>query len=147
MAPKVELTDSSWNSFRFHADGHVRIISVVPSIDTRVCEQQTYLLAETETVNPKVERVTISRDLPTAQKRFAIESGLSNVTFMSDYRSGSFGKAAGLMMADSGLLARAVMVVDQKGTVRHLQIVPDLARLPDLARAIEVANSLVTEAP
>jgi thiol peroxidase len=145
--PEVELIDSSWNSFHFHPDGHVRIISVVPSIDTRVCEQQTHLLAETETVNPKVERVTISRDLPTAQKRFAMEAGLSNVTFMSDYRAGSFGKAAGLMMADSGLLARAVLVVDQKGAVRHLQIVPDLARLPDLARAIEVANSLVRDAP
>lgn len=140
--PNIQLTDSTWNSYKFAADGKVKIISVVPSIDTRVCEQQTHLLSETETVDPKVQRITLSRDLPAAQARFAQEAGMNNITFVSDYKDGSFGKAAGLLMKDSGLLARAVLVVDQQGKVRYLQIVPDITKLPNMAKAIEVANSL-----
>lgn len=145
VLPEVDLVDVKWQDYRFAADGKVKIISVVPSIDTRVCEQQTHLLSDTDVANPKIQRVTISRDLPAAQQRFAQESGMENVQFLSDYKSGAFGKASGLLMKDSGLLARAVLVVDKNGQVRHLQIVPDISKLPDISRAIDVANSLVDD--
>lgn len=143
VLPAVSLVDVKWQDYRFASDGRVKIISIVPSIDTKVCEQQTHLLSETEAADPKIQRVTISRDLPAAQQRFALESGMDNVQFLSDYKAGAFGKASGLLMKESGLLARAVLVVDKNGQVRYLQIVPDITKLPDISRAIEVANSLV----
>jgi thioredoxin-dependent peroxiredoxin len=141
--PTVALTDDAWGEFAFKADGRVKLVSIVPSIDTKVCEEQTHILSETEMLNPKVERITISRDLPAAQKRFATEASLTNVKYLSDYKSGSFGKASGLLMEESGLLARAVAVVDGEGKVRYLQVVPDVTNLPDMARAIEEANQLI----
>ena len=141
--PGVELTDSKWGAYAFKGDGKVKVISVVPSIDTRVCEQQTHVLGDSRTLNPKIERVTISRDLPAAQARFAAESDLTNVHYYSDYRAGGFGKASGLLIEENGLLARSVIVVDGAGTVRYMQVVPDITNLPDMERAFEAANKLV----
>jgi thiol peroxidase len=141
--PAVALTDSEWAPFTFKADGKVKLVSVVPSIDTRVCEQQTHILGEASALDPRVERITVSRDLPAAQKRFALESNLTNVTYLSDYRAGSFGRATGLLMKGSDLLARAVFVVDGQGKVRYLQVVPEVSSLPDMPRAIAEANELV----
>ncbi len=143
--PNVELTNSNWLGFTFAGDGHVKIISIVPSIDTKICEQQTQLLSDTAAIDPRIERFTVSRDLPGAQKRFADDAGIDNMTFLSDYKSGAFGKASGLLMADTDLLARAIIVVDQNGLVKHLQIVPEMTSLPDLAKAVEVANTLIGE--
>jgi thiol peroxidase len=141
--PAVALTDSEWSPFTFKPDGKVKLVSVVPSIDTRVCEQQTHILGETSALDPRVERITVSRDLPAAQKRFAVESKLTNVRYLSDYRAGSFGRATGLLMKGSDLLARAVFVVDGQGKVRYLQVVPEVSSLPDMPRAIAEANELV----
>ena len=140
--PTVALTDANWGSYSFKGDGKIRIVSIVPSIDTKVCEQQTHLLSEAKNLDPKVERVTLSRDLPPAQKRFALESNLTNITYLSDFKAGGFGKASGLLIEDVGLLARAVAVVDGLGKVRYLQVVPDLGNLPDMEHAISVANQL-----
>lgn len=123
----------------------VLIISVVPSIDTKVCEEQTHYLGEHGTNLPAaIERITISRDTPFAQKRFSEAAKLLNVTFLSDYRDGSFGKATGLLIDDSMLLARSVIVVDQKGIVRYIQVVPELSHLPDLEAAFLKAESLLS---
>jgi thiol peroxidase len=125
--------------------GKVLIISVVPSIDTKVCEEQTHNLGEQGTnLSAAVERITISRDTPFAQKRFSEEAKLLNVTFLSDYRDGSFGKSTGLLIDDSMLLARSVIVVDQKGIVRYIQVVPELSHLPDLEAAFLKAESLLS---
>lgn len=124
-------------------DGTVKIISIVPSIDTPVCEQQTHLLSESKTIHPTIERITISKDLPYAQRRFVTESKLNNVKYYSDYRDGKFGKNTGLEIQRNGLLARAVVVVDGKGIVRYLQIVPEVTNMPDMDRAFLAANQLV----
>lgn len=125
--------------------GKVRIISVVPSLDTKVCEQQTHHLSEkNKGLDRMVELITVSIDTPFAQKRFADEARITNVTFLSDYRGGDFGKTYGLFLKDPHILARAVMVVDAQNKVRHLQITPELAQLPDMDEAFRVAKSLVT---
>jgi thiol peroxidase len=125
--------------------GKVRIISVVPSLDTKVCEQQTHYLSEkNKGLDKMVELITVSIDTPFAQKRFAEEAKISNVTFLSDYRNADFGKAYGLFLKDPHILARAVMVVDAQNTVRHLQITPELAQLPDMDEAFQVARKLIT---
>jgi thiol peroxidase len=126
--------------------GKVRIISVVPSLDTPVCEQQTHILSErNKGLDKMVELITVSVDTPFAQKRFAGEAKIANVTFLSDYRGGEFGKTHGLFLEGPHILTRAVMVVDKTNTIRYLQITPEIAQLPDMEEAFQFARRLVTE--
>jgi len=125
--------------------GKVRIISVVPSLDTPVCEQQTHYLSEkNKGLDKMIELVTVSVDTPFAQKRFAQEANIANVTFLSDYRDAAFGKTYGLLLNGPHILARTVMVVDARNTVRYLQITPELTQLPNMDEAFAVAKSLIT---
>ncbi len=126
--------------------GKVRIISVVPSLDTPVCEQQTHLLSErNKGLDKMVELITVSVDTPFAQKRFAAEAKIANVTFLSDYRGAEFGKTHGLFLEGPHILTRAVLVVDKTNTIRYLQITPEIAQLPDMEEAVQFARRLVTE--
>jgi len=125
--------------------GKVRIISVVPSLDTPVCEQQTHYLSEkNKGLDKMIELVTVSLDTPFAQKRFAGDARITNVTFLSDNRGAEFGMAYGLLLKGPHVLARTVMVVDAQNTVRYLQITPELTQLPNLDEAFAVAKSLIT---
>src|SRR5262249_23291565 len=92
-----------------------------------------------------VELITISIDTPFAQKRFAKETKINNVTFLSDYRGGDFGKAHGLFLKEPHILARTVMIVDAQNTIRYLQITPELAQLPDMDQALTFARSLIAQ--
>lgn len=124
--------------------GKVLLVSMVPSIDTKVCESQTHYLGEQGSkLSPDITRITISRDTPFAQKRFAEEAKLTNLTYLSDYRDGSFGRATGLLVEDTMLLARAVIVVDKAGIVRYIQVVPELSHLPDMESAFAKAEALL----
>ncbi len=123
--------------------GKVRIISVVPSIDTPVCEQQTHYLSEKNTgLDEEVELITVSVDTPFAQSRFAREAKIENVTFLSDFRSGEFGRSHGLLVEGPHFLARTVLVVDRDNVIRHLQVNDELAALPDMEAAFEAARAL-----
>ena len=126
--------------------GSVLFLSIVPSLDTPVCEEQTHYLGEEGAKLPKeVRRITISRDTPFAQKRFAKEAKLTDLQYLSDYREGEFGKATGLLMEKMMLLARSVVLVDKKGTVRYIQVVPEITRLPDMEKAFQKAMELAKE--
>ena len=126
--------------------GSVLFLSIVPSLDTAVCEEQTHYLGEEGEKLPKeIRRITISRDTPFAQKRFAKEAKLTHLQYLSDYKEGEFGKAAGLLMEKTLLLARSVVLVDKKGTIRYIQVVPEIARLPDLEKAFQKALDLNQE--
>jgi thiol peroxidase len=123
--------------------GQVLLLSIVPSLDTKVCEVQTHDLDEQGAKLPSdIVRITISRDTPFAQKRFAEEAKLTTLTYLSDYRDGSFGRATGLLIEDNMLLARAVILVDKKGIVRYLQVVPELSHLPDLEMVLRKAEEV-----
>jgi thioredoxin-dependent peroxiredoxin len=125
--------------------GKVRIISVVPSLDTPVCEQQTHYLSEkNKGLDKMVELVTVSLDTPFAQKRFAGDARITNVTFLSDHRGAEFGMTYGLYLKGPHVLARSVMVIDAQNMVRYLQVTPELTQLPNLDEAFAVARSLVT---
>ncbi|MSQ60455.1 MAG: thiol peroxidase [Betaproteobacteria bacterium] len=131
----VNLADSS---------GKVRIISVVPSLDTPTCDKQTHELSEKNAgLDKSVELVTVSMDLPFAQTRFAKEAKISNITFLSDYKDREFGNNNGLMIAPLGLLARAVIVTDKDNIVRYLQVVPEVTALPDMQAAMQAARGLL----
>lgn len=144
---KVAQNDLSLvNIAETKGSGKVRIISVVPSLDTPVCEQQTHILSErNKGLDKMVELITVSIDTPFAQKRFAGEAKIANVTFLSDYRGAEFGKTHGLFLEGPSLLTRAVMVIDKTNTVRYLQITPELTQLPDMEEAFQFARRLVTE--
>ena len=143
--PAVNLTEAS--SMKMvdlsRQTGAVLFLSIVPSIDTDVCEAQTHYLGEKGDKLPAgVRRFTISRDTPFAQMRFAKEARLKDIQYLSDYREGAFGLAAGLLIDELRLLARAVVVVDPAGIVRYLQVVPEITRLPDMEKAFAEAAAL-----
>lgn len=126
------------------AKGKVRIISIVPSIDTPVCEEQTHELSEKNGgLDKQVELITVSMDLPFAQKRFAKEAKIHNVTFLSDYKAGEFGKNTGLLIQPLHLLARTVLVVDKDNVIRYMQVVPEITNLPDMQAAMKAAKGLL----
>ena len=121
----------------------VLFLSIVPSLDTPVCEEQTHYLGEMGDRLPKsVKRIVISRDTPFAQKRFAKEAKLTDLQYLSDYKQGDFGRSTGLLTEGLMLLARSVIIVDKEGTVRYIQVVPEMAHLPDMEKALEKAIEL-----
>jgi len=123
--------------------GKVRIISVVPSLDTPVCEQQTHALSEKNAgLDKTVQFITVSMDLPFAQKRFSEKAKIGNILFLSDYKSADFGKNFGLLIKPLHLLSRSVLVVDKDNVVRYIQVVPEITELPDLEKAMQVAKTL-----
>ena len=125
--------------------GSVLFLSIVPSIDTKVCEAQTHFLGEEGDVLPTtIRRIAISRDTPFAQARFAEEANLEDIQYLSDYKEGAFGRSTGLLMEGPRFLARSVMLVDKQGIVQYIQVLPDITHLPDMdkafAKAIELDN-------
>lgn len=126
--------------------GKVLFLSIVPSVDTKVCEAQTHYLGEEgDRLPSEVQRIAISRDLPFAQKRFAEEAKLTDLRYLSDYKEGEFARATGLLVDGLKLLARSVVIVDKRGSVRYLQIVPEIAHLPDMESAFLKAEQLAGE--
>lgn len=123
--------------------GSILFLSIVPSLDTPVCDAQTHYLGEQgDKLPPQIKRITISRDTPFAQKRFAKEAKLTDLQYLSDHGEGAFGRSAGLLIDDLMLLSRSVILVDREGKVRYIQVVPDISHLPDMERAFQKAEEL-----
>jgi thiol peroxidase len=145
--PSVDMVDAmTMQRVNLSKDmkGFILFLSVVPSLDTAVCEAQThYLNDHGDKLPPQAKMITISRDTPFAQKRFAMEAKTKNIQFLSDYKEGAFGRATGLLMDGLMLLARSVIIVDKDGKVRYIQVVPEITHLPDMERAFEEAQKLV----
>ena len=122
--------------------GKVVIISSVPSLDTPVCDIQTRKFNE-EAAKLSADAVvlTISMDLPFAQKRWCGAAGVDNVRTLSDHRDASFATAFGVLIKELRLLARAVFVVDKAGNVCYIQIVNELTHEPDYEPAIDAARA------
>ena len=148
--PETRLIDAATMQSVNLADnrGKVLFLSIVPSIDTRVCEEQTHFLGEQgDRLPPAVRRITVSRDTPFAQARFAEEARLKDIDYLSDYQEGEFGRSVGLLIESSRLLARAIILVDARGVVRYTQVVPDTTHLPDMEKAFAEAEKLAREIP
>jgi thioredoxin-dependent peroxiredoxin len=143
-APDFEVTANDLSPVKFSSfTGKVCIIASVPSLDTSVCDMETRKFNEKASqLGSDVNVLTISMDLPFAQKRWCGAAGIKNLQTLSDYRDASFGKAYGVLIKDLRLLARAVFVVDKKGVVRYLQIVPEIATEPDYDAALKAVKDL-----
>ena len=124
-----------------NSKGKVRIISVVPSIDTGVCDAQTRRFNEDASNLSNVEVLTISMDLPFAQKRWCASNGLENVQTLSDHRDASFGEAYGVLIKELRLLARSVFVVDSNDKVTYVEYVSEATNHPNYEAAIEAAKT------
>ena len=114
------------------------ILNIFPSVDTGVCAMSVRTFNERAAGLENTTVLCISRDLPFAQARFCGAEGIENVTVASDFRT-TFGETYGVTMTTGpleGLLARAVIVLDEKGNVTHSQLVPEIKQEPDYEAAI-----------
>lgn len=118
----------------------VKLISVVPSLDTGVCDAQTRRFNEEADKLGNVKVLTVSMDLPFAQKRWCGANGIENVETLSDHREASFGKAYGALIEELRLLARSVFVVDSSNKVTYVQYVPEATDHPDYESALQAAK-------
>ena len=141
MAPAVQLVDPKMETIDLGAlRGKLVVLSVVPSIDTRVCETQTHRVSDAiGALPPNTAVITVSRDLPFAQGRFA-EDALTQTLMGSDYRGGGFGRAFGIEVKETGLLVRSVWVIGRDGKVAYRELVADQSTEPDYAALIEAAK-------
>lgn len=118
--------------------GHILLIASVPSLDTGVCDAQTRRFnQEAAGFSPDVRVLTVSMDLPFAQRRWCGAAGIDRVVTLSDHRDASFGTAWGTLIKELRLLARAVFVVDRSGTITYVEYVPEATDHPDYVKAIE----------
>lgn len=122
--------------------GKTVVLSVVPSVDTKVCAIQTRTFNEKAAALGKdVVILTISMDLPMAQKRFCAAEGIQQVVTLSDYRHWDFANKYGQRIKENGLLARAIYVIGADGVIKHKQIVPELTTEPDYDAALKAISS------
>lgn len=143
-APDFTVTANDLSPFQFSSmQNKVRIISVVPSLDTPVCDAQTRQFNEEAAKLAGVEVLTISMDLPFAQARWCGAAGIDKVKCYSDYRDANFGKQYGAFIKELHLDTRAVFVVDQNDVVRHVEYVKEVTSLPQYEPAIACAKQLL----
>ncbi len=119
----------------------VRIFSVVPSLDTPVCDAQTKRFNEEATKLPGVVIYTVSMDLPFAQKRWCGNFGIDKIKMLSDHRSGSFGEHYGTLIKDMRIESRAIFVLDKDDTIKYVEYVKEVAEHPDYEAALAAAKS------
>ncbi|MFC7395228.1 thiol peroxidase [Scopulibacillus cellulosilyticus] len=130
---KVTLADSK---------GKIRLISVVPSLDTGVCDEQTRRFnKEAASLGDDVKVLTISADLPFAQSRWCGAAGINAVETLSDHYSMSFGKAYGTYMKEHRLECRAIFVVNSEDVVTYVEYVPEVTQHPNYEAALEAVKS------
>src|SRR4051812_28409256 len=128
----VKLTDTG---------SKTRIFSVVPSLDTPVCDAQTKRFNEEAAKMGDVDIYTVSMDLPFAQKRFCNSFALDNVKMLSDHREASFGRAYGTLIKELRILSRAIFVVGPDNKLKHVEYVPEVGNFPDYEAALAAVKS------
>ena len=144
-APDVALLGNDLSPVQLSAyKGKVCVISVVPSLDTPVCDMQTRKFnEEAGSLGEHVAILTMSMDLPFAQARWCGAAGVDKVATLSDHRDAAFGEAFGLFIKELRLLARAVLVVDQEGIIQYNQLVKEVTEEPDYSAVLEAVKKLV----
>ena len=119
----------------------VRIFSVVPSLDTPVCDAQTKRFNEEAASLPGVEIYTVSMDLPFAQKRWCGAFGVDKVKMLSDHKDGSFGSSWGTLIKELRIESRAIFVLNKDNSVRYVEYVKEVADFPNYDAALAAARS------
>ena len=143
-APDFQVLNNDLSPVDFSSfQDKICVISSVPSLDTPVCDMETRRFnKEAEDLSDDVVILTISMDLPFAQKRWCGAAGVNNVVTLSDHLNASFGEAYGVLIKELRLLARAVFVVDREGKVQYIQIVKEVSEEPDYAAVLNAVGGL-----
>ena len=141
-APDFELTGSDLKPVTLGDGGTVRIISVVPSLDTPVCDAQTKRFNDEVAKLDGVEVYTVSMDLPFAQSRWCGAFGVDKVKMLSDHKSASFGTNYGTLIEPLRIESRAIFVVDKHNVIQHVEYVSEVADHPNYEPALAAAARL-----
>jgi thiol peroxidase len=145
VVPDVKLTAedlSEVSPLEQSRDKAARLFVIVPSLDTSVCSLETKKFSDAaREIGDRVAVYGVSADLPFAMKRWCGAEGVENVTMLSDYRARALGRAWGVLMKESDLLARAVFVIDRSDRIIYREIVPEIASEPDYGAALDAARA------
>jgi len=141
-APNFSAVDSGMKPVSLGDTGHkTRIFSVVPSLDTPVCDMQTKRFNEEAAKLDGVDIYSVSMDLPFAQKRFCDSFALDRVKMLSDHRDASFGQSYGTLIKELRIMSRAIFVVGPDDKLKYVEYVPEVANHPDYEAALAAARS------
>ena len=142
VAPDFSVVDVGLKPVTLQDTGHhVRIISVIPSLDTPVCDAQTKRFNEEAAKMPGVDIITVSMDLPFAQKRWCGQFGVDKVKMLSDHKDASFGGNYGTLIKELRIESRAIFVLDGGNKILHAEYVKEVADHPDYEAALAAARS------
>ncbi len=142
-APDFAVVDNAMQPVGLaKTSGKVRVFSVVPSLDTPVCDAQSKRFNDEAAKLTTVDFYTISVDLPFAQKRWCGAFGVDNLKMLSDHKDVSFGSAYGTLIKELRIESRAIFVVDKDNVIRHVEYVKEVADHPDYAAAMAAVKSL-----
>lgn len=144
MAPRFKVVDDKFNPINLtDFKGKTILISTVPSLDTGVCALQTKRFnSEVGHFSDNVVMLTISTDLPFAQKRFCKVENVENIKVLSDSVWRDFGEKYGLLIEDYGLLARAIFIIDAEGKLKYQELVPNITEHPNYDAALEALKTI-----
>lgn len=144
MAPRFKVVDDKFTPINLtDFKGKTILISAVPSLDTGVCALQTKRFnSEVSHFSDDVVMLTISTDLPFAQKRFCKVENVENIKVLSDAVWRDFGEKYGLLIEDYGLLARAIFIIDAEGKLKYQELVPDISQHPNYDAALKTLKSI-----
>jgi len=143
-APNFTALKTDFSQYSLEDAGNkVKIISVVPSLDTEVCSLQTIRFNKEQADLEDAVILTISADLPVAQKRFCETQGVNRILTLSDYRDLDFGMKYGFVLEEMRLLSRGIVVLDRDNTVRYVEYVNEIGNHPDYDKALEEAKKLI----
>tara|TARA_B110000091_G_scaffold143889_1_gene153655 strand:- start:978 stop:1625 length:648 start_codon:yes stop_codon:yes gene_type:complete len=145
-APNFKVVDNSFSPVEFNQfKQKVILISVVPSLDTGVCSLQTKRFnEEVANFSKNVVMLTISNDLPFAQKRFCNTEKINNIKVLSDSVWRDFGSKYGLLIKDMGLLTRAIIIIDSQGKIAYKELVANISQQPDYTKVLAKLKALST---
>ncbi len=144
-APDLELLDNDLNPIKLSSfQGKICVISSVPSLDTPVCDMETRRFNEAAgQLGDDVVILTVSVDLPFAQKRWCGAAGVENVVTLSDHRDTVFGTAFGVLIKELRLLGRSIFILDRNGIIQYIQNVKELSEEPDYDAVLEAVQKIV----
>src|SRR5664279_1144644 len=141
-APDFSVVDGGLKTVTLKDTGnHVRIISVIPSLDTPVCDAQTKRFNDEAAKLADVDVITVSMDLPFAQKRWCGAFGVDKVKMLSDHKDGSFGSHWGTLIKELRIESRAIFVLNKDNSVRYVEYVKEVADFPNYDAALAAARS------
>jgi thiol peroxidase len=142
-APDFDVIDDSLQPVNLAKTGNnVRIFSVVPSLDTPVCDMQTKRFNDEVRKLDGIDIYTVSMDLPFAQKRWCNAFGVESVKMLSDHRNGSFGEHYGTLIKELRIESRAIFVLDRDNKLKHVEYVKNVSDHPDYEGALRAATTI-----